>query len=169
MLQCCDHAQKGTTALLGWLARMSRRKGFSVVVVAGPASTAEAIAPYTSINSNAGRAHAAISRPRFISRRFLPRCDHRSRDFTPAELNPRGNVTKFTPRSVPKANAQIANRGPAPEITILTKTGGPLAKRITLSPDGRAVNSDGSACPIPAQWQGAPHAESPMPNSSPRS
>ena len=61
-------------------------------------------------------------------------------DFTAAELA-RNKVVKLNPRGAPKANAQTVNT----EITILTKTNGPLTKRITLSTDG-SINSDGSAC-----------------------
>jgi hypothetical protein len=78
-------------------------------------------------------------------RRLVPLSDNPLRELAPEELN-RATAAFITPRDIPKANAPIApNSGPATEITVLTKTGGPLTKRISLSADG-AIKSDGSAC-----------------------
>ena len=44
VILCADHASKGTTALIGWLMHLAKRRGFSVIVVAGSARTTEAIA-----------------------------------------------------------------------------------------------------------------------------
>jgi len=69
---------------------------------------------------------------------------HPLSELTPEELG--GPDTPPKPNGASKVGAPIApNSGPATEITVLTKTGGPLTKRISLSADG-AIKSDGSAC-----------------------
>jgi hypothetical protein len=43
VIMCSDHARNGTADLLNWLIHIGRKIGFSVVVVAGSATTADAI------------------------------------------------------------------------------------------------------------------------------
>ena len=67
-------------------------------------------------------------------------------ELTAEELVGSEPITLAIPQGAPKADAPIApNGGPATEITVLTKSGGPLTKRISLGADG-AIKSDGSAC-----------------------
>jgi hypothetical protein len=46
IMLCADHMKTGADDLIEWLVGMSERKGFNVVVMAGPASTAQAIAAH---------------------------------------------------------------------------------------------------------------------------
>jgi len=44
VIMCRDYAQIGNADLLGWLVHISKKKGFSVVAIAGSASAADAVA-----------------------------------------------------------------------------------------------------------------------------